>query len=92
MNRRQMITATGAALLLPTAARATAADLRGDIAILREALTMHPGLYRYATPRMIAARIDALEPAFIAAPTLEARYLLLSRFQATIRCGHSYCN
>ena len=88
-----MIAAAGAALLLPRiAAAATPADLRSDIAILREALKLHPGLHRYATPAQVAARIDALEPAFVAAPTLEARYLLLSRFLATIRCGHSYCN
>lgn len=95
MNRREMIAATGAALLLPTNSSATPptdADLKGDIAILREALALHPGLYRYASPRRITARIDALEPAFIAAPTLAARYLLLSHFLATIRCGHSYCN
>lgn len=98
IDRRQLIAALGASAVMPFAARATGADiptpsdLKGDIAILREALKMHPGLYRYNTPAQIAARIDALEPAFVAAPSLEARYLLLSRFLATIRCGHSYCN
>ena len=33
-----------------------------------------------------------MEIAFVAAPSLEARYLVLSRFLATIRCGHTYCN
>lgn len=93
MNRRDLIAAAGAALLLPRQTfAASPADLRGDIAILREALKLHPGLYRYATPAQVAARIDALERAFVAAPSLEACYLLLSRFLATIRCGHSYCN
>ncbi len=91
MNRRQMIAATGATLLLP-ATPAHAADLGGDIAILRQALTLHPGLYRYASPRVVEARLATLETAFVAAPDLDTRYLLLSRFLATIKCGHSYCN
>jgi hypothetical protein len=40
----------------------------------------------------VEARLAALETAYPAAPSLEARYLVLSRFLATIRCGHSYCN
>lgn len=88
-----MLAALGASAILPLSARAaTSGDLRGDIAILREALKMHPGLYRYNSPAQIAARIDVLERDFVAAPTMEARYLILSRFLATIRCGHSYCN
>lgn len=95
IDRRTLLAGLGASASLPfvsRAASATPADLRGDIAILREALKMHPGLYRYNSPAQIAARIAALEPAFIAAPSLEARYLLLSRFLAAIRCGHSYCD
>lgn len=53
---------------------------------------LHPGLYRYNTPAGMAARIDALEREFTSAPDLTTRYLSLSRFLATIRCGHSYCN
>lgn len=96
MNRRDLMMAFGAAALLPRAARAdegpSQADLRGDIAILREALALHPGLYRYASPARMAANIDRLEHEWLAAPGLEARYLALSRFLATIRCGHSYAN
>ena len=94
MNRRQMIAALGATALIPTLARAATspADLRGDIAILREALTLHPGLYRYASPAEVEARIAALETAFAATATLDEQYLVLSRFLATIRCGHSYAN
>jgi hypothetical protein len=101
IDRRQMlvrlsVTAAAAATALPFAARAaympTAADLKGDVAILREALTLHPGLYRYNTPVQIEARLAQFEAAFVAASRLETRYLLLSRFLATIRCGHSYCN
>lgn len=96
IDRRQMLAALSATAAMPFAARAgdtpTANDLKGDIAILREALRLHPGLYRYNTPSQVEARIAQLEPAFVAAPGLSARYLLLSRFLATIRCGHSYCN
>jgi hypothetical protein len=98
IDRRHMLAALGASALLPYAARATSADtatipdLRGDIGILSQALKMHPGLYRYNSPAGIAARIDRLETEFVAAPTIGARYLLLSRFLATIRCGHTYCN
>lgn len=96
IDRRQMLAALSATAAMPFAARAsdtpTMSDLRDDIAILREALRLHPGLYRYNTPAQIDSRIDAMESVFVRAPNLEKRYLLLSRFLATIRCGHSYCN
>lgn len=100
MNRRQTLSALGAAALaplgMPFGARAADApspgDLKGDIAILREALTLHPGLYRYATPAQVAARIDLLERDWLAASGSDGRYLALSRFLSTIRCGHSYAN
>lgn len=76
-----------------TASRAvSAADMRGDIAILRDALQLHPGLHRYSTPGEIEARILALESAFTSAGGAAGRYLALSRFLASIRCGHTYAN
>ena len=88
MNRRQTLAAFfsgfGATAFgsMPLSARAadapTLADLKGDIAILRQALTLHPGLYRYATPTQVAARIDLLEQHWLAAPGLDGRYLALS--------------
>ncbi len=96
IDRRQMLAGLSATASMPFAARAaetpSATDLREDVAILRAALTLHPGLYRYTTPRELDARLAQFEAAFVAAPGLETRYLLLSRFLATIRCGHSYCN
>lgn len=95
MHRRSFMLGLSAAAALPTFAHAadpTPADLTGDIAILCEALKLHPGLHRYTTPATMQARIAALEPAFVAAPTTADRYLILSRFLATVRCGHSYCN
>lgn len=74
----------------PPAISKTLAD---DMAILREALTsLHPGLYRYLSPRQAEAGIAALERTFVSAPNQTSRYLALSRFLATIRCGHSYAN
>lgn len=92
MNRRQAIIALSSLAAFPAAAFASPDDLRGDVAILRKALALHPGLYRYASPATVAGRLDRLEREFVATTTVEARYLLLSRFLATIRCGHSYCN
>ena len=83
---------------MPFAARAaeadspTAADMADDIEILRQALELHPGLYRYASPRETEARVNRLARDWSGAPTLEARYLHLSRFLGTILCGHSYAN
>ncbi len=92
MNRRDLITAAAGALFAAAPSTASPADLRDDIEIVRRALALHPGLYRYATPGEFETRLAALRTAFAAAPSTEARYLLLSRFLATIRCGHSYCN
>jgi hypothetical protein len=92
MNRRQLIAAASAAFLPTVATAASPTDLRGDVDIVRRALALHPGLYRYATQAEVAQRLASFETAFVAAPSQDARYLVLSRFLATIRCGHSYCN
>jgi Peptidase family S41 len=93
MDRRTFLALSSGAALAPTLGYgATAADLAGDIAILREALALHPGLYRYNSPAQIDGWIALLSSDFAAASTDQARYLLLSRFLARIRCGHSYAN
>lgn len=89
MNRRQLLAALAAIPFLPAAAAPT---LAGDINILRQALALHPGTYRYNTPAQMAARLLRLEADFVAAPDRAQRYLLLSRFLATIRDGHTYGN
>ena len=69
------------------------AKLKDDIAILRQAYTqMHPGLYRYATPAQVNARLNALERDWSRDQTLASAYLSLSRFLATVKCGHTYAN
>lgn len=63
-----------------------------DMAVLSGALTLHAGLYRYTSPRRLEQRLVALASEWFKTPTLEARYLALSRFLAKLQCGHSYCN
>ncbi|MEQ1867948.1 MAG: S41 family peptidase, partial [Micropepsaceae bacterium] len=89
-TRRNVLLGTGA---LALTANVTRAALRDDIAILRQAYeAMHPGLRRYATPAQTAARFDALAAAWSRDLTPPQAYLALSRFLATVRCGHTYAN
>lgn len=67
------------------------ADKRLDLDIVRRALELHPGLYRYNSPTDISARLSSLAPKYLDAD-LPGAYLLLSKFLASIRCGHTYCN
>ncbi|MFT3727742.1 MAG: S41 family peptidase [Terricaulis sp.] len=95
-TRRAVLGGAAACGLAPAAWASSAlrgADLRGDVAILRNAYeTLHPGLYRYNTPRQMAHRFDALAQAWSRDQTRSAAYLSLSRFLAAIRCGHTYAN
>lgn len=98
IGRRAVLAGGGAALITGLCGRSAAADtlsrgdLAEDVAIVRQALALHPGLNRYARPATVAMRLEAFGAAFGAAGTSEERYLLLSRFLASIRCGHSYAN
>lgn len=78
----------------PTAAElAAAAELSADIDLAAECLAMlHPGLLRYNSQLQIDAGMTSLKRAFASAPDLTQRYLVLSRFLATLKCGHSYAN
>ncbi|MCX5691779.1 MAG: S41 family peptidase [Planctomycetota bacterium] len=70
-----------------------AADLKADLAVLRHALeTIHPGLYRYNTRAQMAARFAELESSFEHDQTRQQAFLTLSRFAATIKCGHTFLN
>jgi hypothetical protein len=90
----------GAAAVLPTRILAAAPQsaligtkIKADIAILRQAYTaLHPGLYRYATPSQVNARFNALEQDWRRDQSLASAYLSLSRFLASVKCGHSYAN
>jgi hypothetical protein len=95
MINRRFVLGGAAALCAATAIRPAwaAAGLAGDIAILRKAYTaLHPGLHRYAAPAEVDARFDRLAGDFARAGNLRETYLTLSRFLATVRCGHTYAN
>jgi Peptidase family S41 len=75
------------------ASAAAAAELASDIDLTREILAMlHPGLLRYNSPLQIDAMMASVKRSFAGAPDLAQRYLVLSRFLATLKCGHSHAN
>jgi len=92
-SRRSLLLGAAATTIAPTAWAEELRDVSSDIAILRDAYeNLHPGLYRYATPREMGARFDALARAWSRPQTRADRYLSLSRFLATVKCGHTYAN
>jgi hypothetical protein len=92
-TRRNVLLGAAAAALAPSAWADELGDISGDIAIVRDAYeSLHPGLYRYATPERVGARFDALARAWSRPQSRAEAYLSLSRFLATIKCGHSYAN
>lgn len=95
LNRRRLIQLTGGLALAagtPAFARQdTASDWSGDVSILRQAWeTLHPGLYRYATPEQMTQRLDGLAAAWRTPASFRDRFLALSRVTASVRCGHTY--
>ncbi len=82
-----------AACLATGAGPAAAADIAGDIDILQRAYTtLHPGLLRYATSAQTEAGFARLKQDWSRAPSQTDAYLSLSRFLATVRCGHTYAS
>lgn len=73
IGRRAVLAGGGAALITGLCGRSAAADtlsrgdLAEDVAIVRQALALHPGLYRYARPATVPARLEAFGAAFGAA-------------------------
>ena len=93
MGRRHFLSGSLALPAFYSGAAIVAPGAQTDIALVREILTgLHPGLYRYSSPAEINAGLARLEQQWAAQPGLAARYLNLSRFLATIKCGHSYAN
>lgn len=81
------------ALLASTPTNAFQSGLIADARVLREAfVTLHPGLYRYNTPRQIEARFTDLELRLAKDETLGEAYVDISRLTAAVRCGHTYPN
>lgn len=93
MDRRSFLSATaisGAVATLPAPLRA--ATPPGDLEIARRALALHPGLYRYQSPREWERRFTAFAREWQARPAQDDRFLALSRLTAAVRCGHTQCN
>lgn len=94
-DRRGVLGLMTAAALAPRAMAAPeeTSALRADIGLLRRIYeALHPGLYRYQTPALFAARCDALEARLAAPTSLGRQYLELSGWLAQIRCGHTWAN
>jgi hypothetical protein len=91
-TRREVVgTGVASAAIITTPLRAAVAP--DDMAILRRAyLLLHPGLLRYNSPRAVEEHFATLDRDWRATDDLAKRYLALSRFLGTVRCGHSYAN
>jgi Peptidase family S41 len=73
--------------------RLAAAGLQADVDLLEQAYTqLHPGLYRYNTPRQMAGHFADLRKALDHEQSLAEAYLAFSQFAAKVRCGHTYAN
>ncbi|WP_308813930.1 S41 family peptidase [Sphingomonas sp. GV3] len=99
MNRRILLAGIVAMPLLARPARVfaerPAAPAADDVAVLRAAMSIHPGLYRYLTPHDVERAFAAFEHDYLAGMqrgSLDVCYLALSRFLTALRCGHSYPN
>ena len=98
-TRRTVIAGASAAMLAGAARGAVGpamlpvSAMQDDIRLLRQGYeTLHPGLLRYNTPAQIDAGFAALSAAASRPLTLAGFYVALSRFLASVRCGHSYAN
>jgi len=94
-TRRHMLAAASAAMLSTHQSLRAAPSLgerNADADIVRRVLALHPGVYRYQSPRELEARLGAFTRDYVAATSIEEQFLHLSAFMAMIRCGHSQCN
>lgn len=68
-------------------------QLQADIKILKAALLqLHPGTFRYNNSKSFEANFKKLQQSFSQAQTYKEVYKEVSKFVATIRCGHTYAN
>ncbi len=78
---------------MSAASAAAAMELAGDVDLMAETLTaLHPGLLRYNAQIQIDTTMTSIRRSFAGAPDLTQRYLVLSRFLAMLKCGHSHAN
>lgn len=84
-------TAAGAAPRDSALTAIPAPALRDDAALLRDALeTLHPGLFRYLSPRALDAAFGALEAGFAEDRTLGEAFRAFTELTATLKCGHTW--
>ena len=82
-----------AALFAAAPATLSVAAMRADLGLMRRVYeTLHPGLYRYATPREVAGRFEAVSDKITAPLSLGGFYLIVSQLTGAVRCGHTYPN
>ena len=67
-------------------------EIAQDMALLRQALAIHPGAERYMSVSEIDAAITQLGSDLTANEALDQRYLIFSRFLSRLKCGHTYAN
>lgn len=71
----------------------TSANLLKDFDVLKSVLmNYHPGLYRFQDSLTVAKRFDNFEHQLRQDLSPAEAYLLFSRFTASLKCGHTYCN
>ena len=68
-------------------------ELQKDFEILQRVLKdYHPGLYRYQDSAEIEDHFTVLQNALNKNLSVSEFYLILSRFTAKLKCGHTFCN
>lgn len=105
MNKRQFLKSASATqiahLILPKPASAFVGrePLRNsvglDLAVMRAAMDIHPGLYRFQSVGEAKMQFRSFEIEYLDAcdkEDIRAAYLVVARYLATLQCGHSYPN
>jgi C-terminal processing protease CtpA/Prc len=70
-----------------------AAKLQEDVKILGEALwSLHPGVERYHDSTSYFSQLQALSQSLSEPTSYATAYREISRFVATLKCGHTYAN
>ncbi|MCQ8184642.1 S41 family peptidase [Parvularcula maris] len=94
MDRRHLLQMAACLPLFgtSTACSRAPAERLSDVEVLRLALSIHPGVYRYAAPDEVERGLTNLEPVLGSDASLEQQYLQLTAFLATLRCGHTVVN
>lgn len=71
----------------------SADQLKRDLALLKATIThLHPGLNRYNTAAQVEESFSELTKRTMLPMTQKEFYLLLAKFTAKIKCGHTFLN